>query len=145
MQPMNVLPKNISDKHAFICILNLFFDYLCCNYKHNQKHPEMHQRLILYDEELFRPKISFLNQKFKDLLFSNHCNIDLAYIFLMHLFFIYSVCYNTYLQAFLSFQCRLRNIICDSPCLSELFLFILLNMFVRFGVGLVFFIKNYIF
>jgi len=57
MQPMNVLPKNISDKHAFICILNLFFDYLCCNYKHNQKHPEMHQRLDLCDKD------SYLDQK----------------------------------------------------------------------------------
>ena len=57
MQPIIVLPKNISDKvkHAF-CILKQNFCYhispnfVAFPHKHNQKHPKMHQRLYLCDE-----------------------------------------------------------------------------------------------
>ena len=61
MQPLNVLPKiyPVISKHAFNMYFLIFFplDYLCCNYKHNQKHPGMHQRLDLCDKD------SFLDQK----------------------------------------------------------------------------------
>lgn len=52
--------KDLSSDKAnicLICIFNISPDYLCCNYKHNQKHPEMHQRLDLCDKD------SYLDQK----------------------------------------------------------------------------------
>lgn len=86
-----------SDKQT--CVWDVFFnifplDYLCCNYKHNQKHPGMHQRLDLCDKDSFldqklfsKPKQIFVVLHFYNRLIFSLFMYYYAFLFIMFMFF----------------------------------------------------------
>jgi len=144
MQPLNVLPKiyPVISKHAFNMYFLIFFplDYLCCNYKHNQKHPGMHQRLDLCDKD------SFLDQKLfskpKQIFVVLHLYTTdwvLAYLCILciPLYHVYvlSPTYKHFFHSNADWN-KIKFVISVFECyLSSI---IILNLFVRFfGVGIV--------
>ena len=144
MQPINVLPKiyPVISKHAFNMYFLIFFplDYLCCNYKHNQKHPGMHQRLDLCDKD------SFLDQKLfskpKQIFVVLHLYTTdwvLAYLCILciPLYHVYvlSPTYKHFFHSNADWN-KIKFVISVFECyLSSI---IILNLFVRFfGVGIV--------
>jgi len=123
-----------------ICIFNIFpLDYLCCNYKHNQKHPGMHQRLDLCDKDSFLDQKLFLNQSKYLLFYIFTTDWVLAYLCILciPLYHVYvlSPTYKHFFHSNADWN-KIKFVISVFECyLSSI---IILNLFVRFfGVGIV--------